>query len=92
MLQELEDKLAKTEARTEQYETRVRKATETITVLKDGIQDVFEKIGCSQNGVTEMLGTTGEEEEEVEEEARATSMTEGEGSARVKEEGQGVQG
>jgi len=59
VLQELEDKLAKTEARTEQYETRVRKATETITVLKDGIQDVFDKIGCSQNGVMEILGTTG---------------------------------
>ena len=51
LLKDLEDRLASTEARAEQYEAKALKAAKTVSQLEQGIQSIFNKI--------DMLGTTG---------------------------------
>jgi hypothetical protein len=55
----LEDRLASTEARAEQYEAKALKAAKTVSQLEQGIQSIFNKIGCDKSALSDMLGTTG---------------------------------
>ena len=59
LLKDLEDRLASTEARAEQYEAKALKAIKTVSQLEQGIQSVFEKIKCDKKALSDMLGTTG---------------------------------
>eukprot|EP00741_Cyanophora_paradoxa_P005810 tig00000113_g5631.t1 len=59
ILKDLEERLARTEAKAEQYEEKHVQAMRTINNLKTGIQGIFTKIGCSSSAVSEMLGTNG---------------------------------
>mmetsp|Transcript_7500 Transcript_7500/g.17164 ORF Transcript_7500/g.17164 Transcript_7500/m.17164 type:complete len:387 (+) Transcript_7500:3-1163(+) len=59
VLKDLEDKLAKTEAKAELYEHKAAQAMTTVNSLKAGIQSIFNKIGCNQSSVSEMLGNAG---------------------------------
>jgi len=59
LLKDLEDRLASTEARAEQYEAKALKAAKTVSQLEQGIQSVFNKIGCDKSALSDMLGTTG---------------------------------
>ena len=59
MLQDLEDKLAKTEAKAEQYEARAARTMATVNELKKGIEDTFNRIGCNSEGVSAALGNQG---------------------------------
>ena len=52
VLEELEQRLHHTEARAEQYEARASLAMNTVNALKQGIQAVFDKIGCNPDAVT----------------------------------------
>ena len=47
---------AATERRTEGYELKAQRAAETIALLKKGIFDMFEAIGCNDEGLTAILG------------------------------------
>jgi len=58
-LQELEEQLIATEKRTIIYESKARRAANTIAVLKQGIHEIFESIGCNQEGVQAMMGGGG---------------------------------
>jgi len=64
-LQELEQQLAATEKRTKSYETKARRAANTVAVLKEGIFDIFQAIGCNQEGVQEIMGGGGVTESNV---------------------------
>ena len=59
LLKDLEDRLASTEARAEQYEAKALKAAKTVSQLEQGIQSIFSKIGCDKTALSDMLGTTG---------------------------------
>jgi len=59
LLKDLEDRLASTEARAEQYEAKALKAAKTVSQLEQGIQSIFNKIGCDKSALSDMLGTTG---------------------------------
>jgi coiled-coil domain-containing protein 63/114 len=59
LLKDLEDRLASTEARAEQYEAKALKAAKTVSQLEQGIQSIFTKIGCDKSAISDMLGTTG---------------------------------
>jgi len=59
LLKDLEDRLASTEARAEQYEAKALKAAKTVSQLEQGIQSIFSKIGCDKSALSDMLGTTG---------------------------------
>jgi hypothetical protein len=59
LLKDLEDRLASTEARAEQYEAKALKAAKTVSQLEQGIQNIFTKIGCDKSAISDMLGTTG---------------------------------
>jgi len=59
LLKDLEDRLASTEARAEQYEAKALKAAKTVSQLEQGIQSIFNKIGCDKAALSDMLGTTG---------------------------------
>ena len=59
LLKDLEDRLASTEARAEQYEAKALKAAKTVAQLEQGIQSIFNKIGCDKSALSDMLGTTG---------------------------------
>mmetsp|Transcript_2618 Transcript_2618/g.5837 ORF Transcript_2618/g.5837 Transcript_2618/m.5837 type:complete len:553 (+) Transcript_2618:152-1810(+) len=59
LLKDLEDRLASTEARAEQYEAKALKAAKTVSQLEHGIQSIFNKIGCDKSALSDMLGTTG---------------------------------
>ena len=59
LLKDLEDRLASTEARAEQYEAKALKAAKTVSQLEQGIQSIFSKIGCDKSAISDMLGTTG---------------------------------
>mmetsp|Transcript_14819 Transcript_14819/g.29726 ORF Transcript_14819/g.29726 Transcript_14819/m.29726 type:complete len:541 (-) Transcript_14819:80-1702(-) len=59
LLKDLEDRLASTEFRAEQYEAKAMKAAKTVSQLEQGIQSIFNKIGCDKSALSDMLGTTG---------------------------------
>ncbi len=59
LLKDLENRLASTEERSEQYEAKALKAAKTVSQLEQGIQSVFKKIGCDKSFISDMLGTTG---------------------------------
>lgn len=59
LLKDLEDRLASTEARAEQYEAKALKAAKTVSQLEQGIQSIFNKIECDKSALSDMLGTTG---------------------------------
>mmetsp|Transcript_18968 Transcript_18968/g.62385 ORF Transcript_18968/g.62385 Transcript_18968/m.62385 type:complete len:398 (-) Transcript_18968:1724-2917(-) len=59
ILIDLEDKLAKTEAKAEQFEARAAKTMQTMNILKEGIQDTFNKIGCNAELVNAVMGNQG---------------------------------
>jgi len=59
LLKDLEDRLAATEARAEQYDLKAQKSTRTVSHLEQGIQSIFAKIGCDKNALSETLGSTG---------------------------------
>jgi len=59
ILQDLEDRLARTEAKAEQYEKKYEAAMKTVNALKAGIQSIFNKIGCNTPANMEMLGNEG---------------------------------
>ena len=59
ILQDLEDKLAKTEAKAEQYEARAARTMSTVNELKKGIEDTFNRLGCNSEAVSAALGNQG---------------------------------
>jgi len=59
ILKDLEDRLARTEAKAEQYEKKYEAAMKTVNALKAGIQSIFNKIGCNTPANMEMLGNEG---------------------------------
>ena len=59
LLQDLEGRLQRTDAKTEQYEQRFQGAMRTINALKAGITSIFNKIGCSNAANRELLGDQG---------------------------------
>ena len=58
-LQELESQVLATERRTLSYETKARRANNTLSVLKEGIEDIFQAIGCTDEGLQAILGGGG---------------------------------
>jgi chromosome segregation ATPase len=65
LLKDLEDRLAATESKADQYEQKSLKASKTVAALEAGIQSIFTKIGCSNSTVSEMLGTMGVTESNI---------------------------
>jgi chromosome segregation ATPase len=59
LIKELELQLAKTDAKAEQYEAKAASAMKTVNQLKSGIQRVFNKIGCQASAGSDMLGSQG---------------------------------
>ena len=59
ILKDLEERLAKTEAKAEQYEKKYEAAMKTINALKVGIGSIFNKIGCNTAANMELLGNEG---------------------------------
>jgi len=69
VLRDLEDRLARTESKAEEYDNKYTQATKTIGQLKQGIQSIFTRLGPSRRGeggamderasVEEMLGNQG---------------------------------
>jgi len=59
ILKDLEDRLARTEAKADQYEKKYEAAMKTVNALKGGIQSIFNKIGCNTPANMEMLGNEG---------------------------------
>lgn len=58
-VRDLEEKLAKTDKKSDEYEARYQVAVRTITQLKNGIQSIFTRIGATSSSVDEMLGNQG---------------------------------
>ena len=65
ILQDLEEKLQRTEAKAEQYEARAARAMHTVNMLKQGIQLTFDKLGCNKEAVTAVLGNQGVTESNI---------------------------
>ena len=59
ILKDLEERLARTEAKAEQYEKKYEAAMKTVNALKTGIASIFKKIGCDTPANLEMLGNEG---------------------------------
>jgi len=59
ILEELEDKLTKTEQKAEQYEGKYQETMKTINILKSGIQNIFDRIGCNTENIEEIVGSEG---------------------------------
>jgi len=60
LLKELEDRLATTEAKAEQYEAKSIKAAKTVSHLQQGIESIFKGIGCDKSSLSSgIMGTTG---------------------------------
>jgi len=59
LARDLQEKLEKTNKQTEEHETRFQTATRTITQLKNGIHQIFTRIGAASASVDEMLGNQG---------------------------------
>ena len=58
-LADLERRLARTEAKSEQYERQHEAATATVSALKQGVHSVFDKLGCESALSLELLGSEG---------------------------------
>ena len=65
LVQNLEEKVAAMDARSEALEIKYTAATRTVEALKASIQTLFEKIGCSTPATRELLGSTGVTESNV---------------------------
>lgn len=65
ILRELEDRLAKTEAKAETYEAKYATAMKTVNALRAGIYSIFTKIGCATPATKEMLGDDGVTEQNM---------------------------
>jgi chromosome segregation ATPase len=59
LARDLQEKLEKTSKQTKEYESRSQTATRTITQLKNGIHQIFTRIGAASQSVDEMLGNQG---------------------------------
>jgi hypothetical protein len=59
LLKDLEGRLQRTDAKTEQYEQRFQAAMRTVNALKAGITSIYNKIGCNNPGNRELLGDQG---------------------------------
>jgi chromosome segregation ATPase len=59
LAKDLQEKLERTKKQTEEYEVRYQTATRTITQLKNGIHQIFTRIGAANQSVDEMLGNQG---------------------------------
>eukprot|EP01006_Ploeotia_vitrea_P030063 TRINITY_DN62522_c0_g1_i1.p1 TRINITY_DN62522_c0_g1~~TRINITY_DN62522_c0_g1_i1.p1 ORF type:complete len:546 (-),score=352.04 TRINITY_DN62522_c0_g1_i1:483-2120(-) len=60
IMEDLESRLNKTESKANQYEQRYDMAIETVNTLKDGIQRIFDKLGCdADDDVMAKLGNAG---------------------------------
>jgi len=59
ILEDLESQLTSTESKARQYEDKYSEAMETVHSLKSGIQNIFNKIGCNDSAISEMLGNAG---------------------------------
>ena len=59
ILTDLERRLARTEAKSEQYERQHEAATATVSALKQGVHSVFDKLGCESALSLELLGSEG---------------------------------
>ena len=59
LARDLQEKLEKTNKQTEEYDGRYQTATRTITQLKNGIHQIFTRIGAASASVDEMLGNQG---------------------------------
>ena len=58
-VRDLEEKLIKTEKKTEESVVRYEASVRTMTQLKNGIHSIFQRIGASSTSVDEMLGNQG---------------------------------
>ncbi|EGB12807.1 hypothetical protein AURANDRAFT_19380 [Aureococcus anophagefferens] len=59
VLRDLEERLARTEAKADEYDLKHQNATKTINQLKTGIHSIFSRLGCASTSVEEMLGNQG---------------------------------
>lgn len=55
-LKDMEEKLQKMEMKADLYEKKHEEAMKTVTTLKAGVWNMFNKIGCNTPGVRDMLG------------------------------------
>lgn len=58
-VRDLEEKLTKTEKKSDDYVVRYEASVRTMTQLKNGIHSIFQRIGASNTSVDEMLGNQG---------------------------------
>mmetsp|Transcript_34637 Transcript_34637/g.43729 ORF Transcript_34637/g.43729 Transcript_34637/m.43729 type:complete len:523 (-) Transcript_34637:275-1843(-) len=66
MLRQLEERLARTTAKADEYERQHQQAMKTINTLKQGIQGIFSRIGAGGNSsMEEMLGNQGVTESNI---------------------------
>ena len=59
LIKDLEDQLAKTDLKAEQYEAKAAAAMKTVNQLKAGIDKIFNKLGCTASTSTDMIGNQG---------------------------------
>ena len=57
--QKINDELEKTEKETQEYEREYQETLKTINALKIGIKSIFDRIGCNNESVQEIIGTHG---------------------------------
>jgi len=65
ILKDLEERLQKTEAKAEMYESKYAAAMKTVNALKEGIWKIYNKIGCNTPANREMLGEEGVTEQNM---------------------------
>lgn len=58
-IRDLEEKLAKTDKKADEYDLRYQVAMRTINQLKNGIHSIFTRIGATSSSVDELLGNQG---------------------------------
>jgi len=58
-IRDLEEKLAKTDKKADEYDARYQVAMRTINQLKNGIHSIFTRIGATSSSVDELLGNQG---------------------------------
>lgn len=59
ILRDLEERLARTERKADEYDKKYMNAMKTINQLKTGIHSIFTRLGCNSSSVEEMLGNQG---------------------------------
>eukprot|EP00002_Diphylleia_rotans_P019328 TRINITY_DN3741_c0_g1_i5.p1 TRINITY_DN3741_c0_g1~~TRINITY_DN3741_c0_g1_i5.p1 ORF type:complete len:543 (+),score=158.28 TRINITY_DN3741_c0_g1_i5:62-1690(+) len=59
ILKDLEERLLRTESKSEQYENKHNQSMRIAGSLKAAIQSIFNRIGCNTSAVIEMLGNQG---------------------------------